>query len=225
MKLVFLILVAAALSLAIFSFSEANAECGNMTGDCDNNGNMKTDTNYDNNDDNTKSNDNNNNDNDILKDTDRIPVNCNVKDCSGVEYVCPDDFSSECYRVIDNNNNGHTSDNNNHKSSSVEKFKVHVNLIYLNAVGGEHKFRVIVYGPHTLNKPTLDKPGYPFKLEACDDDHCRFDLGTVSFTSWKVPKDSSFETCVWPSKDSSEKSCAWGKATSRSVDITVTARD
>lgn len=76
----------------------------------------------------------------ILKGTDRIPVNCNVKDCSGHEYVCPDDFSSECYRIINNghndnhksksnnnNDNNHSSDNhksksnsnnNNHKSSS-----------------------------------------------------------------------------------------------------------
>ena len=238
----------------MFSFSQANADCGGNDTNCNNNNNLPDDSDqspfYNNyykthsheGVDDSESNiddihlKNSDKSDDILKGTDRIPVNCNVKDCTGHIYRCPDDFSSECYRVIDNDNHkgsdnhkgdgNHKSSDNNHNDNG-KKFKVHVNLIYLNGVGGQHKFRVIVYGPHTLNKPTLDKPGYSFKLEPCDDDHCRFDLGKVSFTGWKVPKNTSFKACVWPSTSShsSDKDCATGKATSRSVEVTVTVRN
>ena len=46
MRFLFENIIAAALILFLFSFSQTNAECGNMTGDCDNEGNMQSDTNY-----------------------------------------------------------------------------------------------------------------------------------------------------------------------------------
>jgi type II secretory pathway pseudopilin PulG len=249
MKLLLGSILAAAVAVFLFSFSQANADCGpndNYTDACaaaddaaksDNNAGVVVDDGYINDgqddvgsqDDNKQSSDNNNDDK-----FDSCP---DVNTCNNGgpleshHEICPDDVCSQDNNKKSNDNHK-SSDDNNHQSRhhtgdgvhhGSEKFKVHVNLIYLNAVGGKHEWRVIVYGPHTLNKPTLDKSGYKVNLEACDDDHCRFDLGTVSFTSWKVPKGSSFKACVW--KDSSDKSCSWGKATSRSVDVTVTARD
>jgi len=141
----------------------------------------------------------------------------------------------------DNHNHNHKSkhhddDNDNHKSNSnnndnhhkskpiVEKFKVHVYVDFGTAqFGDDDSIRVIVYGPHTLNKPTLDKPGTPIHLVSCNSEECYQDAGVWSFTSWKVPQGASFKACITKTSQSGNERCGWGNATSRYESIHVQA--
>ena len=82
--------------------------------------------------------------------------------------------------------------------------------------------RVIVYGPHTLNKPTLDKPETPIYLSSCGyNEVCYQDAGVWGFTSWKVPQGASFKVCV--TSNNGNVSCDWGYADSRDESIHVQA--
>jgi hypothetical protein len=101
------------------------------------------------------------------------------------------------------------------------KFKVHVYVNWDEGQYGDRRMRVIVYGPHTLNKPTLDKPGTPLFLSDCVG-YCYKDAGVWSFTGWKVPKGSDFKVCVW-NQESGQDNCDWGRANSRSESIHVQA--
>ncbi len=102
-----------------------------------------------------------------------------------------------------------------------DAFKVHVFINWGKEQAGDRRMRVIVYGPHTLNKPTLDKPCLPLFLNVCQNS-CVKDMGVWSFTGWKVPKGSDFKVCVW-NQESGLDNCNWGRANSRSESIHVKA--
>jgi len=132
----------------------------------------------------------------------------------------------ECYYPISNNNkkkssnsnNDNDNDNNNNKKSNsnsnsnsdsnVKKFEVKVILDNVTtAESDEFSMRVIVYGPHTLNKPTLDKPGQLVNVQGCGLS-CHTEWG---FTAWKVPVGSEIQACVWNS-NTGQQNCGYGKS-------------
>lgn len=120
-----------------------------------------------------------------------------------------------------NNNNHHDSSNNNHKKSndnhkesndnnccydSSKKF--HIDIILDNQYNSNDKkyeVRVVVYGIHTLNKPTLDNPGktvYISNLEYTN-------VGTWSFSDWKVHSGDEIKACAINVRNNVE-SCGYG---------------
>jgi hypothetical protein len=94
----------------------------------------------------------------------------------------------------------HGNNHNNHKSDSKFNVKVWVHG------NGDYRLRVIVYGIHTLNKPTLDKPGV--NVHADGDKFA----GKFGFTAWKVPIGSKVKACVVDT-DTRDKSCGYGENT------------
>lgn len=225
-KLLLPLIMVATLAVFLFSFSNAFADCGNMTGDCDNNGN----SNYNNagvQEDDGYIDDNNNgvndeNENSLPVDSDQSPFYNNYYKHHSHEGV--DDSESNIDDIHlgsdnhnhDNDNKGSSNDNDNHKSSSsssVEKFKVHVYVDFGYAQSGDNdRIRVIVYGPHTLNKPTLDKPGILINLGSCGrGEVCYQDVGIWTFSDWKVNSGDKIKACAL-NTETSNQDCGYGTA-------------
>jgi hypothetical protein len=128
--------------------------------------------------------------------------------------MCPGDDKKNNDDNKNNNNNKDSSSDSNSKSndanSNVKKFNVKVILDdTANAEAQKFQMRVFVYGPHTLNKPTLDKPGEIVDISSC---------GSSCYTEWdftasKVPLDSEIKACVW-NQESGHQNCGIGKASS-----------
>ena len=70
--------------------------------------------------------------------------------------------------------------------------------------------RVIVYGVHTLNKPTLDKPGVSIYDSQCGGE-CSINAGIWSFTDWKVNNGDKIKACALNTA-TSHQSCGYGSA-------------
>jgi hypothetical protein len=101
-------------------------------------------------------------------------------------------------------------DSNKNSDTNVKKFEVKVILDNVTAAESDiFSMRVIVYGPHTLNKPTLDKPGQVVNVQGCGQS-CYTDWG---FTAAKVPIGSEIQACVWNSETGHQK-CGYGKSDS-----------
>ncbi len=123
------------------------------------------------------------------------------------------------------NNNGNNNDNSNNnptkfstkslvfasERSDEKKFQV---IVILNdtakADSDTFRMRVIVYGPHTLNKPTLDKDGQLINIAGCSSS-CYSEWG---FTASKVPLNSSITACVW-NPETGNKNCGYGRSNSQ----------
>ena len=116
-----------------------------------------------------------------------------------------------------NNNNNNNNNDKQHESNTYEpeKFNVHAFVDFgQDQSDQKYSMRVIVYGPHTLNKPTLDKPETPIYLGSCGyNEVCYQDAGVWGFTSWKVPQGASFKVCV--TSNNGNVSCDWGYADSK----------
>jgi hypothetical protein len=114
---------------------------------------------------------------------------------------------------IDINVKEEDNDNSKKDNKSVEqKFQVIVILNETDKVDKDDQFRmrVIAYGPNTLNKPTLDKPGQLVDLKTCVES-CYTLWG---FTARKVPLDTLILACVW-NIDNGNKTCGWGNSDSK----------
>ena len=126
------------------------------------------------------------------------------------------------YQVISDNHNHNHKQHESTTNHQVEKFNVHVFVDFGYGQSGDNDRIRVVYGPHTLNKPTLDKPGTPIYLGSCGHNEvCYQDAGVWSFTSWKVPQGASFKACV--TSNNGNVSCDWGYANSRHESIHVQA--
>ena len=97
-------------------------------------------------------------------------------------------------------------DNSNDKSG-VKGFKVTTKI--QGNPSDDVRLLVIVYGPNTLNKPTLDKSGLLIHLN----DHGTA-TKTFAFTSWKVPKGSEIKACI-VNVDTHAKDCTLGESHAR----------
>jgi len=129
-----------------------------------------------------------------------------------------------------NGNGGGDDDNDNDKSDSnnkdndsgkdgnkaeaepeIKKFQVTVILNETdNAESDTFRMRVIAYGPKTLNKLTLDKPGQVVDMKDCAS-VCNTEWG---FTAYKVSLNTTILACVW-NPESGDKNCGLGKSDSR----------
>jgi hypothetical protein len=74
----------------------------------------------------------------------------------------------------------------------------------------KYQVRVIVYGVHTLNKPTLDKPGITIYDSQCKVE-CSINAGIWSFTDWKVNNGDKIKACALDTA-TSHQSCGYGSA-------------
>lgn len=142
-------------------------------------------------------------------------VNSNSKD--------NDNHKSSSDNHKSKSNSNHKDKNNNHKTIIVNKktivkknnvlpqpttpkFRVDVILDKITkAEALQFQMRVIVYGPHVLNKPTLDKPGQVVNLGGCVTS-C---YTTWEFTAWKVPVGSKISACVW-NPNTGHQRCGYG---------------
>lgn len=106
-------------------------------------------------------------------DCDNDHFDCLSYDKDGNECTtgqCPGDDDKVCWKNQEfigcpsDNRDNHKHDNSDSNSNSnsngnVKRFKVKVNLDgVFDSHSDTYQIRVIVYGKHTLNKPTLDKP-------------------------------------------------------------------
>lgn len=108
------------------------------------------------------------------------------------------------------NDNANDDDSNVNSDSTPKKFEVKVILDNVTiAESDTFRMRVIVYGPHTLNKPTLDKPGQLVNVEGCGSS-CYTDWG---FTASKVPIGSEIQACVW-NPETGHENCGHGESDS-----------
>jgi hypothetical protein len=139
--------------------------------------------------------------------------------------MCPgDDRPYKNKKNDDSNENHKNNGNNNHKTvivhkktivnknnniaatNTTPKFRVDVVLDKITkAEALQFQMRVIVYGPHVLNKPTLDKPGQVVNIGGCVTS-C---YTTWEFTAWKVPLGSKISACVW-NPNTGHQSCGYG---------------
>jgi hypothetical protein len=106
------------------------------------------------------------------------------------------------------------SDNTNPKPNpstgegSAKKFNVQIVLD--NARKEQYQVRVVVYGLHTLNKPTLDKPGVTIYASQCIG-QCSVDAGIWSFTDSKVNNGDQIKACAINTATRNEY-CGYGSA-------------
>jgi hypothetical protein len=116
------------------------------------------------------------------------------------------------------NNNPNPTDNTSPKSGpepnpstdqeSTKKFNVQIVLDH--ARKEQYQVRVIVYGVHTLNKPTLDKPGVTIYASQCVG-VCSINAGIWSFTDWKVNNGDQIKACALNTETGNEY-CGYGSA-------------
>jgi hypothetical protein len=111
-------------------------------------------------------------------------------------------------------------DNNNKKKDSkpqVDKYQV---VVILNgtekAEDDKFRMRVIAYGPNTLNKPTLDKPGQLVDLKDCE----KICYTTWGFTASKVPLNTTILACVW-NPETGNKNCGWDNTQTQFGPLTI----
>lgn len=98
--------------------------------------------------------------------------------------------------------------NSNNVQDSTQKFNVQI--ILDDAINERYQVRVTVYGVHTLNKPTLDKPGIPIYDSQCNGG-CSIDAGVWSFTDWKVNDGDQIKACATDTQTGNQY-CGYGNA-------------
>jgi endonuclease YncB( thermonuclease family) len=112
--------------------------------------------------------------------------------------------------ITETEQEGNNGNDNINSDPPPKKFEVKVILDNVTVAESDtFRMRVIVYGPHTLNKPTLDKPGQLVNVQGCGSS-CYTDW---DFTASKVPIGSEIQACVW-NPETGHQNCGYGKSDS-----------
>jgi hypothetical protein len=122
-----------------------------------------------------------------------------------------DDDNDDDDKDNDDNKKFKSKKSDSKQEPEVKKFQV---IVVLNetekAESDTFRMRVIAYGPNTLNKPTLDKPGQLLAIKDC----ATVCYTTWGFTAYKVPLNTTIQACVW-NPESRNKNCGWGNTDSQ----------